>query len=287
MAKPYDATTKQLLERHPVDWLRFAGLPVPPSADLVRVVDAEVSTFTAAADKVIRVGGPFPYIAHFEFHAGRDPGLDLRVLVYNVLLRWRHGLPVVSVVIMLRPEADSPAIAGRVHEAAMPGQRLEFEYTLVKVWQQRPEVLLAGGAGIVPLAPIGDVAEAELAGVVREVEQRLEQVTAPAEARELQTASFILMGLRHAPAVVYQLLQRVRQMKESSTYQMILAEGAEQGKAEEARSLLMLLGRKRFGAPDPGVQSTIERIQDVAQLEVLVERALDVAGWDELLADIR
>ena len=72
MSKPYDATTKFLLESHPLDWLRFAGLP----SGKVTVVDADVSTISLAADKVFRVEAPDPYIAHFELQASADPWID-------------------------------------------------------------------------------------------------------------------------------------------------------------------------------------------------------------------
>lgn len=52
MAKRFDSTTKQLVEEHPADWLALAGLPSWPPAE---VVDADLSSFTHAADKLIRV----------------------------------------------------------------------------------------------------------------------------------------------------------------------------------------------------------------------------------------
>ena len=102
MAKRFDATTKELFDRHPADWLAYAGLPVPANRAAVRVVDADLSGISLSPDKVVLVDGPEPYIAHFEFQSGVDADLDLRVLVYNVLLRRRHRLPVRSVVILLR-----------------------------------------------------------------------------------------------------------------------------------------------------------------------------------------
>ena len=95
MAKQFDSTIKYLVESHPADWLALAGLPV---GKRLEVIDADVSSISAAADKVIRVWDPVPYIAHIEFQVSADAILDGRVLFYNVMLRWRHGLPVRSVV---------------------------------------------------------------------------------------------------------------------------------------------------------------------------------------------
>jgi hypothetical protein len=73
-------------------------------------------------------------------------------------------------------------------------------------------------------------------------------------------------------------------MEESSTYQAIIAEGAAKGAAGEARRFLLLLGRKRFGAPDEQTRSALEAITDLKRLEQLGERLLDVESWEELLA---
>ena len=113
MARQYDAATKYLVEAHPSDWLTLAGLP---SAGSLEVVNADLASITAAADKVIRVGGPAPYVAHLEFQSGADAGLDRRVLAYNVMLGWRHRLPVRSVIMLLRPQAGGPSVTGHVRE---------------------------------------------------------------------------------------------------------------------------------------------------------------------------
>ncbi len=77
-------------------------------------------------------------------------------------------------------------------------------------------------------------------------------------------------------------------MKESVTYQAILAEGEAKGKAEgraeEARRLILRQGTKRFGPPGASVEAAIVGIGSVERLELLAERLLEVESWDELLA---
>ena len=63
MPKRFDATLKHLPEDYPQDWARFAG--APKSAP-VTVIDADVSVVTAAADKVLRIDEPDPWLLHFE-----------------------------------------------------------------------------------------------------------------------------------------------------------------------------------------------------------------------------
>ena len=69
-------------------------------------------------------------------------------------------------------------------------------------------------------------------------------------------------------------------MKESTTYQAILRAG----KLEEAKRILLRLGRKRFGPPKAAVKSNIESIADLVRLEHLSDRILAAKNWDELIA---
>ena len=49
-------------------------------------------------------------------------------------------------------------------------------------------------------------------------------------------------------------------MEECSTYQYIVAKGVAKGELREAKKLLMLLGRKRFGPPEVTTAAAIEAI---------------------------
>ena len=82
--KPFDATTRSLYEMGPVAWLRFLRRQVF-DPELVSVIDSNLSTFTAEADKVIRVGGPRPWLELIEAQAGRDILLDRRSHFYSTV----------------------------------------------------------------------------------------------------------------------------------------------------------------------------------------------------------
>ena len=62
------------------------------------------------------------------------------------------------------------------------------------------------------------------------------------------------------------------------------AEGRAEGRTNEARAFLLRQGRKRFGPPRPEHEAALAKETDVARLETLGERLLDVATWDELFA---
>jgi predicted transposase YdaD len=88
-------------------------------------------------------------------------------------------------------------------------------------------------------------------------------------------------------------------MKDSVTYQAIVAEGREQGleqgllrgletglergKLQEAIKLLKKLGSKRFGPSESSVSTKIDQITDLSRIEQFFDRLLDVNSWEELL----
>jgi predicted transposase YdaD len=81
--RPFDTTTRDLIEMRPEDWLTLAGYP--PDGK-VRVIDADLSTARYEADKVIRVDGLIALLIHLELQSTYDPTLPIRLLRYNVLL---------------------------------------------------------------------------------------------------------------------------------------------------------------------------------------------------------
>ena len=78
-------------------------------------------------------------------------------------------------------------------------------------------------------------------------------------------------------------------MKESVTYQAILrkgkAEGKLEGKADEAKRILLRQGRKRFGQPQASVNSQIESLADLRRPERLIDRVPDAKSWDDLIRE--
>jgi hypothetical protein len=248
------------------------------------VIDSNLSTITAAADKVVRVGGKEPLIVHTEFLSGRDLGYPDQAHWYNALLSHRHQVPVWSVVVLLRPAADGPELTG-IYEKSVPGlgPNLWFRYDVVRVWLQPLEKLLTAGLTVLPLAPVSNVAAEQIPGVLLAMSERMERETSREQAATLRIATRLLMGLRYREEQVDAIIEGVSDMlfgiqglEESSVYQGILR--------KEARQSLLRLGRKKFGPPDPRVEAAIANLADLDRLHDLIDRILDVSTWDELLA---
>src|SRR5262249_920645 len=141
--KSFDPTLKDMVEAEPEAWPAFVGSPTGPT----RGIDADIATVSGAADKGLPVDADPPYLWHLEFGTGHEvPDLPRKLHVGNSLLEDRHDLPVRSVVVLLRPEADSPQLTG-VYERGFPDEEpyLRFRYQVVRVWQLPPELLLTGG----------------------------------------------------------------------------------------------------------------------------------------------
>lgn len=290
MATPFDATLKHLLEAYPADWLRLLGIESSASSELI---DADLATVSAEADKVFRVGEPQPWLLHLELQASYDATLPDRMLLYNVLLTRRHLLPVRSITLLLRPKADGPLMTGELSRMFSSNNQpyLRFQYESLRLWQMPVEKVLAAGIGALPLAPLAAGAADKLEEVIDRMDRRVRSGVQSSEAADLWAATYILMGLTYSPELGDTLLRRVRTMEESVTYQEILSKGRAKGLAEGraegivqgARRVLLAFGAKQLGPASQQIQGEIEAIHDFDRLEQLTERVPEVSSWDELL----
>jgi len=283
---PFDPTIKTMVEISPPDWVRVFGQPMGST----KVVDTDIATtIRGAADKVIRVAAKPPYLLHLDFQAGHFAArMPASLHLRNVALQYRHRLVVVTGLVLLKPEADSPNWTGQLR-SIYPGQEPEttFRYRVLRVWEHPPEVFLKG-IGTLPLAPVSAVTNAQIPDIIREVKSRL---AGHPLAPDLWAATYVMLGLRYSSAFASMVLQGVLTMKESVTYQAIIAEGKAEGKAEgviqgaleEARKLLLRQGDIRFGPPSKANHAALNRIIDLSRLEDLSERLLVVDSWQDLL----
>jgi hypothetical protein len=154
-----------------------------------------------------------------------------------------------------------------------------------------------------------------LPDILTAVAERLRDEAAPELTKTLWTATAILTGLRYPRERVGGLIEGVANMvlgirgiEESWVYQDIFAKGRAEGEAkgraegeakgrtegeakgraegevEEARKILLGLGQKTLGQPVEPMLAEIVAISDLDRLNLLLNRLLDVATWDELLA---
>ena len=61
------------------------------------------------------------------------------------------------------------------------------------------------------------------------------------------------------------------------------SEGRSEGRIEGARSMILRLGRRRFGVPTDSQSAALEAMNDIVRLESLGDMVSDASSWDDLL----
>jgi hypothetical protein len=105
-----------------------------------------------------RVGTDAPWLLLLEHLTSYKHFIPERIHWHSTLIGHRHGLPIRSFLILLRPDADGPAMTGAYQEG-FPGEPpyLTFSYNVIRIWEQSPDRLLTAGVGLAPLAPLANV----------------------------------------------------------------------------------------------------------------------------------
>lgn len=277
MPKPFDATLKGLIVSRPADWLRQLGVPVTAEPEILSV---DLSTVTAAADALIKVGD---LVVHIDLESGPDDSLARRMLLYNVLAHHRTGLPVHSIVVLLRANAVGRS-SDAVEYAPRPGKgELRFRFETVKAWELPSEEVLNAGIGFLPLAvlgkpPVGQTREQALPAIVARIAERT--AGEPQSGIDLLlTAAYVLSTMHFAPSVASAIFNRVIGMKDLPGYQFIMEEGA----IDHTRQIILKQGHIRFGEPDEKQKNKLAAIEDLARLDRIAVEVLRAKDWDALL----
>ncbi|HLK61015.1 MAG TPA: hypothetical protein VKU00_30905, partial [Chthonomonadaceae bacterium] len=190
MPEPFDVTLQYLLESDPEAWLVLLGLP----GKNVEVIDADLAALPVEPDRVLRVLSEDPFLLHLEFQSGYRQALLERILLYNVLLRSRHGLPTLSYLLLLRPEADGPEMVDVLRCTGPAGAVYwEFQYRILRLWQKPVSELLEGPLATLPFAPLADVAPEQLPDILLRMQARIQAEAQAGVAVELWTIAYILM----------------------------------------------------------------------------------------------
>lgn len=254
-------------------------------------IDPDLSTVQPTADKVFHLPGDAGLI-HLELQSSWGGSLPQRMQLYNTLLHDRYAIPVRSVAILLRRDAEAGSLNGVLtREYADGRQYLRFEYDVVRVWEQSADALMSGGLGTAPLGLLTDDAANRLPELVRRLAERVRQeVPDDGKQDRLLASSYILMGLRYDESVTEAMFRGVQEMEESSTYRAILTKGLERGRTEgrvEGRveglriSLIAFLEQK-FGAIPKDLETAIQTLDDESRLQLAIRRVLTIASPNDL-----
>lgn len=286
MAMTFDATLKDLARDCPQGVL--AEFDQPPTLP-VAVLNVDLSTVTKAADLVLGLGEPLEEIVHVEFQSSAAAWKHADLLAYNALLFDHHHVPVHTILVLLRPQAEHPNTDGQVCYSSRPGRgRMHFEYEVVRLWERPAQGLLEGDVALAPLAvlgrlPAGGTLEQGVAAVAQRLVDRLTSETQPERAAKLLTTALLLTGLRVSRNVALRIFRGVQMLEESDTYLMILEQGEERGEERATRRAILLVGEARLGTASQGIKDQLAKVKDPEQLTRMVRQAATAANWQEIL----
>jgi predicted transposase/invertase (TIGR01784 family) len=274
----YDNTCKYLAENFSEDissWL------LGERVTLTELKPTELSVDPIRADSMILLTNQ-DLILHLEFQTDPDDDIPFRMIDYRV--RGYRKFPTKQmrqIVIYLRKTTSEV-----VRQTAFEIENTRHQFEVIRLWEQPPSIFLES-VGLYPFATLAQTDEPE--SILRTVAAKIEDIGASKIQANLTATAFILAGLVLDKNRVKQILRRDN-MRESATYQDILAEGEEkgktQGRVEEAKGLVIRQLIRKLGNVSPNLLAKIEALP-LERVESLGEDLLDftsIANLEQWLA---
>jgi predicted transposase/invertase (TIGR01784 family) len=269
----FDNCCKLLAEKYPE---QFASWLLGQPTQSVEVLKTELSIEPIRADSVIflRTQGRILHI-EFQVKLESEPPLPLRFLDYWVRLFRLFRVPIVQVLILLRPPAEGTEI-----ESAFVMGTTRHEYRVVKLWEQDPALFLNDPA----LLPLATLAAGESKGLLERTAIEVSKIEPESQRKEISAYAQLMAGLRFNKKLIYQVF-REGMMRESVIYQDILQEGEQKGRQEgrQEGELALILRQltRRVGTITPEVEAQVRRLS-LTQLDNLGEALLDFSQASDL-----
>jgi predicted transposase/invertase (TIGR01784 family) len=273
----YDNTCKYLAENFPEDissWL--LGFRV----SLVQMQPTELSVEPIRADSMILLTN-HNLILHVEFQTRPDREMGFRMLDYRVRAHRKFPEKQMRQVVIYLTPTTSDLVTLTTFE--LESTRHEFE--VVRLWEQ-PSSIFLESVGLYPFASLAQTDQPEL--VLREVAARIENIPERKLQADISAMSYILAGLVLDRDRVGRIIRRDI-MRESVTYQEILAEGEVKGKTQglaegrigEARGLVIRQLTRKLGNVSSKLLAKIEALS-LERVESLGEDLLDFTSITNL-----
>ena len=280
MAKTFDTNLKDLFVQYPADLAAMLGLDEPVrllGTNLVANVDT---------DMVLGIGEPLRGVLDLNFQVCWDQETLLRVFTYNLLLYREHGVPVHSVVILLRSRDNDLRLEQGVEYSIWPKKgSMRFIPEVVRIWERSIEERLTAGLGVLALAPLGQLPsgltrEEALPEILRRIHERLTAETTPEQGDQLWNWMYELTGLHLTEEQVSPHFRSYEVIRQSLTWQASMRRGEVRG----IQRTLLRLGTNKFGPPDETTRALLTNQTDLERLDRMIDSVSVVNTWQAVLA---
>lgn len=241
MPKPYDDAMKKLVGGNPQDFLSW----VLREAIYTRRLPYELHPESIYADGLIEaIVDDERILAHFEFQSSYDLRIGERLLEYNVLASRQYDyVTVYSYVIYLKDCGNVPQ-SPFIRQSRTGKEIVRFDYEIIELHKitalELIETDLVGLSALLPLTKDG---------ARREVIEDMIRILVAAEQTQSLWIGYALAAkvMKHD---LYWLRRRFAMLgdflRDSPVYQEVLEEGAEKGRIEAQRQILLDIVFERF-----------------------------------------
>ena len=278
MQNSYDATFKVLVDHSPEDWAEFV---FGSTIGLASPVDTSLHATKEVVDRLLRVESlGCEFIIHIEFHAGHSGNaIPNRLFHYNTAVMKRYSLTTLSSVLILRKEADSPAISGGFVRSIEPfGDIHSFRYHPICLWKEPLDRFLIPGSSLAVAGVLSDFGALSLEEAGVEIRTCIDALSDLDERERLLEHAISLAGLRFNDEQAESMFGRKISVLEkySVTLQGVI-------RRAEARLLLASAGQI-FGTPPPQI---IEKVDEATSEKLLAWtiRLRTAQSWSDLITD--
>lgn len=259
----YDTVCKYLAQEYPAAFVRWL-LGIEPKR--IRILKTELLFKPIQADSLflLKMG---QQILHVEFQTEpqSQPPLPLRMLDYSVRLKRKYQCRVVQVIIFLNQSNSEMCYTSEYRD-----DTTIHKYQVIRLWEQDPSLFL-NESGLLPFAPLTKSKQPSL--LLSQIAKKINTIEDSEQRKSLASCAGILAGLRFEESLINSLF-REEIMKESVIYQKIIREGKQQGKKEEALTLVIRLLDLKLGEIEDEMVEKVETLSTEA-LEELAEALLN------------
>jgi len=268
-----DRSVKVLIRRNPPVFFRLAGLKVDPS--LIRAEDVSVNLPEYRADQVFIMGErgvPGTWAAHLEYQLEPDPERLLGWFLKNAGLTAQLKMPVILIGVYL--EKGDRATFPSAYAAKGGGRTNRFSFPTLRLWEHAERIRSGELRELAPLLVLCEDKPTE-ATLRTERELILASPLPQPDRAELLSLAVTVASRRFPREKLFDFFKEdLPMLKDAPIIGDWIAEGEARGEArgrvEEARELLLIQLRMKFGELPA---ETVRRV-GAADLEWCRNRAL-------------